>query len=95
MSDQQDLTQLTVKDLRQLAAEHDIPNRSKLAKQALIEALAALPMASSLPPSPRCSARRPWPRWPPPSDEPEVLSPETVNPEPEDEPAAEAPDDIC
>ena len=34
-----DLASMTLKDLRQLASEHALPNRSRLAKQDLIEAL--------------------------------------------------------
>src|SRR3954468_7533015 len=41
MTDPQDLATLTIKELRQLAGEHDIPNRSKLGKDELIDALRA------------------------------------------------------
>src|SRR5690349_13096088 len=39
MSDQPDLTALSIKDLRQLAGEHQIQNRSRLGKDDLIQAL--------------------------------------------------------
>ena len=39
MSDQPDLTVLSIKDLRQLAGEHQIHNRSRLGKDDLIQAL--------------------------------------------------------
>ena len=39
MSDQPDLTVLSIKDLRQLAGEHQIQNRSRLGKDDLIQAL--------------------------------------------------------
>src|SRR3954464_6016719 len=41
MTDPQDLATLTIKELRQLAGEHGIPNRSKLGKDELIDALRA------------------------------------------------------
>ena len=42
MTDQQDLTTLSIKDLRHLAGEHHIQNRSRLGKDDLIEALKAV-----------------------------------------------------
>jgi ATP-dependent RNA helicase DeaD len=42
MSDSPALTSLTIKDLRQLAGEHNLPNRSKLGKEELIQALQAV-----------------------------------------------------
>ena len=42
MSDSPALTSLTIKDLRQLAGEHNLPNRSKLGKEELILALQAI-----------------------------------------------------
>jgi ATP-dependent RNA helicase DeaD len=39
MSDNQDLDQLSAKELRQLAGEHNIANRSRLAKDELIQAI--------------------------------------------------------
>ena len=40
--DHHDLSDLTVKDLRLLAVEHDIPNRSRLAREDLISALSSV-----------------------------------------------------
>src|SRR4051812_5142661 len=39
MTDIPELASLTIKDLRQLAGEHNIPNRSRLGKEELIQAL--------------------------------------------------------
>src|SRR4051812_28696621 len=49
MTDPQDLATLTIKELRQLAGEHDIPNRSKLGKDELIDALRAALAAGGSP----------------------------------------------
>jgi len=41
MNDSEQLASLTIKDLRQLAGEHQISNRSRLGREELIEALQA------------------------------------------------------
>ena len=41
MSDQPPLDSLTLKDLRKLAGEHQVPNRSTLNKQQLLGALSS------------------------------------------------------
>ncbi|MHC5067587.1 MAG: DEAD/DEAH box helicase [Planctomycetota bacterium] len=89
MSNSTELTGLTVKELRQLAGEHQIKNRSKLAKQDLIDVLRAAISSEATPAdepevlSPATVSAEPEVLSPATvSDEPEVLSPATVSDEP-------------
>src|SRR5271155_2301186 len=90
MTDQQDLASLSIKDLRQLAGEHQIHNRSRLGKDELIQALkaviggggdqlAAAPAAPQAEPFAQpASAPAPVATAPELAAEPEMITPDSV-----------------
>ena len=58
-----DLASMTLKDLRQLASEHALPNRSRLAKQELIDALQHLIVNRENDQAARCEATKKPKKW--------------------------------
>ncbi|MFW5698722.1 MAG: Rho termination factor N-terminal domain-containing protein, partial [Planctomycetota bacterium] len=80
MAKQNELAGKTLKELRQLAGQHQIKNRSRLAKKDLIEALSQVAAAGERPAQEAPTARPAPPPKPDaptrastPADEPEVL----------------------
>ncbi|TVR14649.1 MAG: DEAD/DEAH box helicase [Planctomycetota bacterium] len=88
MSDQPQLDSLTLRDLRKLAGEHQVPNRSTLNKKELLSALSQtlrgrIQSADSAPKAPPEPSKPPAPNKskssaPQPEKEPEVLDPAAV-----------------